>query len=306
MVKDYETRQDAYLASGTNELKILEFRTGREAYGINILKVNRVLAEMQSFTQLPETHPAVRGCFNEQGRIVPVIDLALFLENRKTPLDQNHRVVITEFFGRLHAFLVDEVENVYDVSWDKVIDAQGVVEHNQNPYVISIVRASEEKMILLLDYETIILKLSPKENLYGKASAETVEFDGGGKKVLIAEDSTMVRNMLERELSRFNLDVHAERDGQAALEYLNAGNPVDLIVTDIEMPRLDGLALTRAVRSDPKTNGIPIVVFSSIGDTGMKQRALTVDADAHVTKLAMGELLDAFREIEQKKAAGTN
>ncbi len=186
--------------------------------------------------------------------------------------------------------LVDNVEAVHTLLWEKVINAEEIFENIQNPYVISIVQPTVEKMILLLDYETILLELTPEQSEQEKEKTKNLSFDGRGLKILIADDSPSIRDFLEQELLDNNFTVISAKDGKDALEKFNK-EKIDLIISDVEMPRMDGLALTKMVRDDPEKSDLPIIVYSSIGDIGMKQRASYLKAD-HITKLNMDELLE--------------
>jgi two-component system chemotaxis response regulator CheV len=295
MVDQINTQADTYLKSGSNELKVLEFNAGDQVYGINILKVSRILSEMPAFSVMPDTHPAVRGVFNEQGHVVPVLDLKYFLSNEKTDLNGKFRVIVTEFFGMLNAILVDNVEAVHTMLWEQVINAQKVMDGNLNPYVISIVRPEEDRMILLLDYETIIMQLTP-EKLKTDTNKEELDFSEMNKKVLVAEDSSSIRDMLQMELEDRGFEVLMAHDGQEAYDLLKANIDIGLVISDVEMPRTDGLALTKLIKENAETAHIPVIVYSSIGDLGMKERAKYLKAEEHITKLNLDEL---FQKIHK-------
>ncbi len=303
MVEKVNTQADTYLRSGSNELKVLEFSTGGEPYGINILKVSRVLAEMEAFTIVPDAHPAVRGVFNNHNQVIPVLDLKYFLYGEKTSLDDKYRIIVTEFFGIHNAFLVEHVEAVHTVLWEKVINAQNVLKIKQNPYVISIVRPTEDHMILLLDYETIILKVTPEQVQYESQRSDAVPVDGQHKKVLLAEDSSSVREMLTLELEDHQFSVLVAHDGEEALELLQNHSDIDIVISDVEMPQTDGLALTKKIKENPSTQNIPVIVYSSIGDPGMKERAKYLQAEEHITKLNLDELFEKIEALLYKQDA---
>lgn len=288
--KTMSHQADTYLQSGSNELKILEFTAGNEVYGINILKVSRVLSEMEAFTVMPEMHPAVRGVFTDHGQVVPVLDLGFFLGGVQTSLEDHYRIIITEFFGAKNALLVNNVEAVHTLLWEKVINAQTVMDKTINPYVISIVRPHEDKMIFLLDYETIILKLTPGQYSDQIKRSGEAAFNGNNLTVLIAEDSSSVRDMLQLELEDHGFRVLAAHDGREAFDMISANKEIALVISDVEMPRMDGLALTKQIKDDPNTASIPVIVYSSIGDLGMKERAKFLRAEEHITKLNLNEL----------------
>jgi two-component system, chemotaxis family, chemotaxis protein CheV len=291
MAEYQDTHQaDTYLRSGSNELKILEFQIGEEIYGINILKVSRVLSEMPSFTIMPDSHPAVRGCFNDHGRVVPVMDLGQFLCGQPTSLEGPYRVIVTEFFSMLNAFLLSSVNTVHTVMWEQVMDAKSAITVGNNPYVISIVQPTEDKMLLMLDYETIIMKLIPDQVGEQLETPEKQSIEGRGRKVLIAEDSTSVRDMLQLEMEEHGFQVLIARDGKEGLALAMQNPDLSLVITDVEMPQMDGLALTKKIKENAETQNVPIIVYSSIGDMGMKERARYLKAEEHITKLNLDEL----------------
>lgn len=297
MVEHRDHQADTYLRSGSNELKILQYTVGEDTFGINILKVSRILADMPAFTAIPESHPAVRGVFNDHDRVIPVMDLKYFFNGEKTDLDGRFRVIVTEFFGMLNAFLVDNVEMVHTVMWEQVKAAQSIMTIGKNPYVISIVQPDEDRMILLLDYETIILELTPERINREMQRGASLQFEGGGRKILLAEDSPSVRSMLQMELEERGFVVLAARDGSEAYDLLSQNPEVALVISDVEMPRTDGLALTKKIKDNPQTQQIPVIVYSSIGDAGMKERAKYLKAEHHITKLNLDELFEKAGQL---------
>lgn len=297
MAERYSNEADTYLKSGSNELKVLEYTAKGEKYGINILKVSRVLSTMASFRSVPEAHPAVRGVFNDHDQVIPVLDLGMFLGGAPTDLKGRHRVIVTEFFGMLNSFLVDHVETVHTLLWEQVINAQNVLEKNDNPYVISIVQPSDDQMILLLDYETIILELTPERVKTETQRGKTIDYNADSRKVLLAEDSSSIRSMLGLELEEHGFNVLLARDGNEALQLVEQHPDLALIISDVEMPHTDGLAFTKRIKENPRTEHIPVIVYSSIGDIGMKERARFLRAEDHITKLNISELFQKISEI---------
>jgi len=290
---------DSYLRSGSNEVRVLEYKAGGLSFGINILKVNKVVSKIDIQTSPPESHPAVRGIFEDRGRIIPIIDLARFLGLEKNADYSKNKVVITEFFELSNGFLVERVDWIHHFKWEDVIDADGVLGKIDHRYILGMVKPSEDHIVMLLDYETIILDLCPNLTRVERNKVDTDAFDFSGMKVLVAEDSSSVRSMLEAELNGLGFEVVAVSDGVEALNMMRLDADYDLVVSDVEMPRMDGLALTVAIR-DGKAGcnpDLPVVVYSSIGDIGMKTRAEYLKANAHVTKLNIEELLVKVREL---------
>ncbi len=284
---------ESYLKSGSNELRVLEYQACGMAFGINILKVNKIVSELKDFTRVPESHPAVKGVFKDMGRLVPVVDLPAFLGIEATQEDLR-KVIITEFFGILTGFWASRIDWIHHFKWADVIDAEEVFAGIDHKYTIGIVKPTEERMVQLLDYETILLDLCPHLGVQDVAE-RTTEVTLTGKKILIAEDSPAVRTMLESELTEMGCEVVSAADGARAWEEF-ARQPFDLVICDVEMPQMDGLAVTLKIRQSERAD-TPVIVYSSIGDVGMKARASFLKADAHITKLNIDELLQTADKL---------
>lgn len=284
---------ESYLKSGSNELRVLEYRTGGQSFGVNILKVNKIVNDLTHLIRVPEAHSAVCGVFRDMNRLVPVIDLAGFLGlvNEKS---EKQKVIVTEFFGLLTGFLIDRVDWIHHFQWQDVIDTEKVFSNIDHRYVIGIVKPTEERMVLLLDYETILLDLCPHLRS-GQSRSITAHEDFTGKRVLIAEDSPAVRAMLVNEMSDLGFEVVDTCDGTEAWAAFERAT-FDLVISDVEMPQMDGLALTLRIRQSERP-ATPVIVYSSIGDVGMKARAQFLKADAHITKLNLDRLIDTANRL---------
>jgi two-component system, chemotaxis family, chemotaxis protein CheV len=292
---------EAYLKSGSNELKILEYAIDRLHLGINILKVSRILERPARVIGAGAGgHASVIGMFEDHGCIIPLVDLAAVLGVDRS--SEANRVIVTEFFNETTGFLVDAVDRVHTLTWDKVKSAEDILGCLDNPYVLAVARPTGQENILLMDYEKMVLELAP-------ALASDQHRAGPGKNwrvtegmILVAEDSSPVREMLTLELGEIGFDVIVARDGEEAVRVFDETPDIRLVVADVEMPKKDGLALLGHIRRHPKRNNTPVVIYSSIGDIGMKERARLMAANAHITKLEMDELLIRIREILQPSA----
>lgn len=299
---------DSYLKSGSNEVRILEYQVGGASFGINILKVNKIVGQTALKTSTPESHPAVKGIFEDRGKIIPIINLAKFLGLESTTEAKATKIIITEFFELSNGFLVDRVDWIHHFKWADVIDADGVMGKLDHRYVLGMVRPRDDHIIMLLDYETIIMDMCPSLGRDEDKPRRSDEYDATGRKVLIAEDSASVRAMLMAEMSELGFEVVATSDGVEALNMIKLDpDSYDLVVSDIEMPRMDGLALTCAIRNGEAkcAKNLPVIVYSSIGDVGMKARAEFLRADAHVTKLNIDELVQKVAALMKAKDQGT-
>lgn len=286
---------EAYLASGSNELKILEYLIGDLHLGINILKVSRVLDYPERLSRPGSgAHPSVIGMFEDHGNIVPLVDLADVLGLKKA--ETRGRVIITEFYDEINGFLVDSVDRVHTISWNQVKGSEEVMSNIDNPFVLAIAQPSEKLNIMLLDYEKIVLELAPSIAEKEKASVQKKDWKGDNQLVLVAEDSTPVREMLKVELEDLNLKVITTRDGEEAIKAFNSNSKIALVIADVEMPKKDGLAVLGDIRQHSERGETPVLIYSSIGDIGMKERAKVMEANGHITKLDMNELLNNVKQ----------
>lgn len=284
---------ESYLKSGSNELRILEYRTGGLSFGINILKVSKIVNKLNELTKMPESHESVSGVFRDMQQLIPVVDLASYL-GIKLEDHRPSKVIVTEFFGTHTGFWVDQIDWIHHFKWQDVIDASEVMGGIDNRYVLGIVKPTEERMVLLLDYETILLDLCP--NLRAKDEVTyQIKSDLSGKSILVVEDSPAVRSMLVNELTDLGFEVQAANDGVKGWELFQQTS-FDLVICDVEMPQMDGLALTLQIRQSDRGE-TPVIVYSSIGDVGMKARAEFLKANAHITKLNFDLLLETAEKL---------
>jgi two-component system chemotaxis response regulator CheV len=289
---------ESYLKSGSNELRILEYRTCGHSFGINILKVQKIVSHPDCLSRIINVHRSIKGIFRDNGIIIPLIDLADFLGYQRSPTEEfNGKIIITEFFAVLNGFWVDTVDWIHHFRWENVIHAHEALRSINQKYVISIVKPDGERMVPLLDYETIILDICPELGAGEMKKINKDNLSGKGRRILIAEDSPSVRNMLLAELSEVGFDVVAASDGKNAVGILEKDPDFDLVISDVEMPQMDGLALTCAIRNDVKLKNLPVIVYPSIGDIGMKTRAQFLKVDAHITKLNVEQLLATVKQL---------
>jgi len=287
---------EAYLKSGSNELKILEYVIDNLHLGINILKVSRILEKPDYMIKPgPHAHPSVIGMFEDHGKVIPLVELGVILGLENT--DKGNRVIITEFFDEITGFLVDSAEQVYTISWSQVKGSEDIMHNFDNPYVLAIARPKEDQNILLIDYEKIVLELAPELVDAKQFVDQSGSWQGQGQVILLAEDSTPVREMLKFELEDKGLSVIDARDGEEAMTLFNEHPEINMVITDVEMPKRDGLALLSHIRQHPGREKTPTLIYSSIGDIGMKERARSLEADAHITKLEMKELFNHVKRI---------
>ena len=300
------------LETGTNELEIVEFfvnQDGYEAhYGLNVAKVVEI-GRRQPVTAMPEMrHKALLGAFlHRNGRIVPLIDMAQFLGSGPIT-NEDAKVIVTEFNKVCTGFLVSGVNRIYRLSWTDV-EAPGQFLQNMSRRSITGVVRLEERVIFLLDLEAIVAELHPAMALRFDGAGLT-EKDGKTYRILHVDDSSSIRSLLLDLLNKEGRFVVEQRvNGQEAWNYLQElrdrcqqeNRPifdfVQGVITDIEMPAMDGLALCKHIKEDPVLRQLPVAIFSSMINESLSRKCAVVGADAQYTKPDLKALSVKLHEL---------
>lgn len=300
------------LETGTNELEIVEFyvnQDGYEAhYGLNVAKVVEI-GRRQPVTAMPEMrHKALLGAFlHRNGRIVPLIDMARFLGSAPIT-NEDAKVIVTEFNGVCTGFLVSGVNRIYRLSWTDV-EAPGQFLQNMSRSSVTGVVRLEERVIFLLDLEAIVAELHPAMALRFDA-ADMGATDGKTYTILHVDDSSSIRSLLLDLLNKEGrFKVEQRVNGQEAWDYLQAvrnrceaeNRPISDflqgIITDIEMPAMDGLALCKRIKEDPVLKKLPVAIFSSMINESLAKKCVLVGADAQYTKPDLKALSVKLHEL---------
>jgi len=293
------------LEAGTNELEILVFSVADVWFGVNVAKVREVL-EMQGVTHVPESHPAVEGMVRIREDVVPLVDLERFLFGESTTDGGERRLLLLEFNGTMIAFRVHGVERIHRVSWETV---SPLPDGASGTGPVTAVVMLDGQLLQLLDFESI----GAQVGLSGLASSEnqresTPSSDIATLLIVYADDSPLVREQLKDTLVEAGFtNLREFCDGREAWDYLSetAANQtpesirehVACIITDVEMPRMDGLTLTRHIRQKPVLEDVPVIVFSSLVSKGNENKGYQVGANAQITKPRYGELIDKLTEL---------
>lgn len=300
------------LETGTNELEIVEFyvnQDGYEAhYGLNVAKVVEI-GRRQPVTAMPEMrHKALLGAFlHRNGRIVPLIDMARFLGSAPIT-NEDAKVIVTEFNGVCTGFLVSGVNRIYRLSWTDV-EAPGQFLQNMSRSSVTGVVRLEERVIFLLDLEAIVAELHPAMALRFDA-ADMAASDGKTYTILHVDDSSSIRSLLLNLLNKEGrFKVEQRVNGQEAWDYLQSvrnrceaeDRPISDflqgIITDIEMPAMDGLALCKRIKDDPVLKKLPVAIFSSMINESLARKCALVGADAQYTKPDLKALSVKLHEL---------
>lgn len=299
---DY-SKQEILLETGTNEMEIIEFYLGTQSFGINVQKLKEIIPfDSEAVTTIPDSASAMLGTLLLRGSTIPLIDLKAHIGQRikEESEEFRHVVLVCEFNNRTNGFKVDGVNQIHRVSWENVQPMAGFIDKYRPRFTGSI--NIEGREILIMDLEHIVSEFDPESALDYEA-----EICGSGQnglpqtrqtmKLMLAEDSSLIRAGIERVLKTSNysnlecfvdgedcylkimqLKSAAVESGESILNYLN------LLITDIEMPKMDGLTLCRRIKEDPLLKEIKVVLFSSLINEQMAHKCDSVGADGYATK----------------------
>lgn len=289
------------LESGTNELEILEFALGNNHYGINVAKIKEILQYSQ-VTPVPNSHPSVEGIFMPRDVMITVINLRRCLGMPDPEVDG--LFIITNFNKLNVAFHVDQVIGIHRVSWEEIIKPDSTI-NGQNGSVSTGVIKMNDRLVVILDFESIVSDISPETGLRTADIDNLVERDRSDSRILIAEDSPLLSKLITDCLRKAGYqDLIVTNNGQEAwdkiCELKQKGSLLDevqCIITDIEMPQMDGHRLTKLCKTDDLIKKIPLVIFSSLVNEEMRRKGEQLGADAQLTKPEIGMLVDAIDRL---------
>ena len=301
--------------AGTNKFELLLFRLGeenqsrrRELFGINVFKVREALV-MPQVTVMPGAPKHVLGVANIRGQIIPVIDLPGVVGC--TPKTGLNILVVTEYERSVQGFAVEEVEEIVRLEWSKVLSAEA---NAVGGMVTSIARLEDEqttRLALVLDVEKVLRDVLPSRVHEVKDTHAIGPALGlkPGAVILTADDSFVARTQIEKALQALQAPFVSTKTGKEAWERLQAlanearaegrrvEDKVQLVLTDLEMPEMDGFTLTRHIKQDERFKNIPVVIHSSLSGSANEDHARSVGADAYVAKFVADELAQTIRRV---------
>jgi len=293
------------LENGTNELEILEFTLDGNSYGINVAKIREIIT-YQPVTPVPNSHPSIEGIFMPRDRMITAIDLKNCLGRGET--DKKGLFIITNFNKLDIAFHVETVLGIRRVSWRDIIKPDSTISTTEDSVATGIVKQND-KLIIILDFEKIVSDINPETGLKVSEIAELGERHRSNVPILIAEDSPLLNKLIVDSLKAAGYDnlIHTE-NGQKAYDVIcqckadgTLKDHVRLIITDIEMPEMDGHRLTKLVKEDDTTADIPIIIFSSLVNEEMKRKGEALGADAQLSKPEIGNLVRIVDDLVAQK-----
>lgn len=287
---------------GQNRLELLLFRLeGNQIYGINVFKVREVL-QCPKLTELPKRNPVVRGIAHIRGGTISIMDMNLAMGNQ--PLDDidNCFIIISEYNMMIQGFLVKAVERIVNLNWENIHPPPKGT--GRNSYLTAVTEV-DNKIVEIIDVEKILSEVAPAREEY-RAVVKDVPDPArlSELSVLIADDSSVARKQIRRCVEQMGLQVHTVNDGRAALTHLKelveAGEDVTkkyvLLISDIEMPEMDGYTLTASIREDPRLSGLHILLHTSLSGVFNQAMVKRVGADDFLPKFKPEVLAEKVQE----------
>jgi two-component system chemotaxis response regulator CheV len=294
--------------AGANKLEILLFSLGtdlgtgrRETFGINVFKVREVM-RIPEITRAPEMPAAVEGMVSLRGALVPVIDLAKYI-GIQTDLSPTI-MIVTEYNGHTQGFLVGEVDTILRLDWAEMKVPPAMLTARMGGLVVAVTELKDKRLVMMLDVEKILAETTNIDDSHLFTSLTPL--DKPNRTVLYADDSTVARKQIERTLEALGINGIACINGRQAWEELQkiasraelTGRPVreyvQLVLTDVEMPEMDGYVLTKNIKSDTRFAGLPVLMHSSLSSEANRSLGISVGVDEYVPKFEPHRLAEAL------------
>ena len=297
--------------AGANKLEILLFTLGtdlntgrKETFGINVFKVREVM-RIPEITRAPEMPAAVEGMVSLRGILVPVVDLAKYIGiATDTP---PAIMIVTEYNGHTQGFLVGEVDTILRLDWSEMRVPPQMLTARMGGLVTAVTELKDKRLVMMLDVEKILSETTNIDDSHLFSNLEPLEQPN--RTILYADDSTVARNQIARTLEVLGVNSIATINGRHAWEELQklaaqsevSGRPVkdyiQLVLTDVEMPEMDGYVLTKHIKSDPRFAGIPVLMHSSLSSDANKSLGISVGVDEYVPKFEPTRLAEVLSRL---------
>lgn len=314
--------QGILLEAGTNEVEIVVFSIDEETdgtgapytwhFGVNVAKVLEI-TRMPQYTAMPESaHFSVLGAFRQRGRIIPLIDLGLWLGLQLHP-NELEKVLVTEFNKVVTAFKVSNVHRIYRLSWEAIEPPSNEFSKLCEHSITGVIQL-DKMVVFVLDLEKIVGDISPETAISFQNAEEAAEGQVEGRidRALVVDDSPTARKMIIQLLEQAGFETTFQVNGRDAWEWVQQQKEkaqdsgkhihefVNVIISDIEMPQMDGHSLTKRIKSDPMLQDIPVILFSSLITDGLLHKGKSVGADLQVAKPDLGIVASTARKLIAK------
>ena len=298
-------KKEILLEVGTNELEIMEFIIDGRSFGINVAKVFQIM-KYEEITPVPHSNEFVEGIFKPRNQIITVLNLAAYLRLGENENSERDILIITNFNTSHTAFHVHSVETIHRISWADLEKPDETIHGSIDGITTGIARVGE-KLITILDFEKIMAELNPSQTVNAERVSHLATRPRNEVPIFVAEDSPFLKKVLLEALNKAGYmntlwfatgkEAWDALDGMRELELDNLGQHVRLVITDIEMPEMDGHTLCKMIKKDRRFKHLPVIMFSSLINEEMKKKGRTVGADAQISKPEIENLvtyIDAF------------
>ena len=288
---------------GENRLEILLFRlAGAQLFALNVFKIREVV-QLPRLTQMPKRNPHVLGVIHLRGQAIPVIDLSAAIGMRAQPVTAESTVIVTEYNQSVQAFLVGSVDRIMNLNWETVLPPPRSA--GRAHYLTAITRLENQRLVEIIDVEKVLAEIVPFNT---RVSGELLDAEllskARGREVLLVDDSPTGINQLRETLSQLELTMHVQTDGLRALRQLRAwadegGKLSDrllMVITDAEMPEMDGYRLTAEIRKDPRLQDLFVVLHTSLSGAFNKAMVEKVGCDGFLSKFQPDQLVEVVRK----------
>ncbi|MBL4834215.1 MAG: chemotaxis protein CheV [Pseudomonas sp.] len=288
---------------GENRLEILLFRlAGQQLFALNVFKIREVL-QLPRLTQMPQRAPHVVGVIHLRGQTIPVIDLSGAIGMRPQAVTPESTIIVTEYNRSVQAFLVGSVDRIMNLNWDAVLPPPRGA--GRSHYLTAITRLEDQRLVEIIDVEKVLAEIVPfNAKVSDGLLDEALLNKARGREVLLVDDSPTGIAQLKETLSQLNLTLHVETDGLRALKRLQAWADDDanisqrllMVITDAEMPEMDGYRLTSEIRKDPRLRELYVVLHTSLSGNFNKAMVEKVGCDGFLSKFQPDQLVEVVRE----------
>lgn len=289
---------------GENRLEILLFQlSGPQYFALNVFKIREVL-QLPKMTLMPDRHPHVVGVIHLRGQTIPVIDLSAAIGLRALAADANSTIIVTEYNQSVQAFLVGSVDRILNLNWDTVQPPPRSA--GRSHYLTAITRLEDMRLVEIIDVEKVLAEIVPFNTRISDGLLDMELLDKArGREVLLVDDSPTGINQLKETLAQLDLVMHVETDGLRALRKLQAWAAEEqgklserllMVITDAEMPEMDGYRLTAEIRKDPRMSDLFVVLHTSLSGSFNQAMVEKVGCDGFLSKFQPDQLVEVVRK----------
>ena len=292
-----EDKRGILLESGTNEIEVMEFTINESLYGINVAKVKEIMVS-EPVKHMPHAHPAVEGIFKPRDLVITVVDLPKYLLSLDCEKGPKDLFIITNFNKMNIAFRVHTVVGISRISWTDISKPDKAVSGGNEGVATRIAQCGND-LVTILDFEKIVAEIAPETSIQLSEIDQLGERQRSDAAVLVAEDSILLSKMIEEALHKSGyVNTKMFHNGRDLWEYLvsirrekDLDQRVSIIITDIEMPQMDGHRLTKLIKDDAQFKHLPVIIFSSLITEEMRRKGRELGADEQMSKPEIGHLV---------------